>query len=109
MGYTCPRCGFEFVDNMGGTLAEAMVAWREWIAESWEETDMHPLTTVHHQGERIFLIVNGQEYPLDDLKALELASALSAASLAAGKVRNARVLAEVERGLCAHVGAVVVP
>ena len=32
MGYTCPRCGFEFVDNMGGTLAEAVVAWREYIA-----------------------------------------------------------------------------
>lgn len=31
MGYTCPRCGFEYVDNMGGTLAEALRDWPEYV------------------------------------------------------------------------------
>lgn len=39
MGYRCPRCGFEWVQNMGGTLAEAMIAWREWMrAGTYERT-----------------------------------------------------------------------
>lgn len=37
MGYGCPSCGFQFVDNMGGTLEDAMVAWREYIARKPEE------------------------------------------------------------------------
>lgn len=28
MNYTCPRCGFWYIDNMGGTLEEAVIAWR---------------------------------------------------------------------------------
>lgn len=31
MNYRCPRCGFWYVDNMGGTLDEAIVAWREYL------------------------------------------------------------------------------
>jgi len=33
MGYECPRCGFHWVQNMGGTLEEAFVAWREYIRD----------------------------------------------------------------------------
>ena len=29
MSYRCSRCGFEYIDNMGGTLEEAAVAWRQ--------------------------------------------------------------------------------
>jgi hypothetical protein len=33
MSYHCPRCGFYHCENMGGTLEEAVVAWREYIQE----------------------------------------------------------------------------
>lgn len=37
MGYTCPRCGFTWVQNMGGTLEEAIVYWREWLRENGDQ------------------------------------------------------------------------
>jgi len=30
MGYACSRCGFEFTDNMGGSITEAVPHWREY-------------------------------------------------------------------------------
>jgi transposase-like protein len=31
MAYRCPRCGFEWVENVGGTLEDAMAKWPEYV------------------------------------------------------------------------------
>jgi transposase-like protein len=39
MGYRCPSCGFEHIDNAGGTLEEAVAAWNEIILRKQAEIE----------------------------------------------------------------------